>query len=131
MNYDLDTELLKSDLRAIGDFFTNFAKSFGPSPRKISFLEETKIRFMLTLVEMGPVKIFKTVVVIIGGIVLYFTMFRHSDSLFMMVTVVLFIMFYAWVWKPELAKEAKDGKSGFDHHFVSISEGVQSVFKKK
>ena len=96
---EFNHDLLKQDIDAVKEFFVKFFKSFGPSQKKVAdkplgFFEEQYIRFRLHLVDMGPVKWFKTVVVIIAGIVLYFVLFRHSDPLFMIVTGFLFIWFY-------------------------------------
>lgn len=135
MKPEINHELLKSDIQAVVDFVIRFLKSFGPSPKKVNdkplgFFEEQYIRFRFRLVDMGPVKWFKTVVVIIGGIVLYFVLFRHSSPVMMIVTVIIFAVFYGWVWGEELAKELKDDKAGFDRHFGSVHKSVTGMFKK-
>lgn len=132
---ELDHDLIKQDIEAVRGFFVKFAKSFGPSPKKVGdkpvgFFEEMYIRFRFWLVNIGPVGWFKTVVVILGGAILYFVLFRHSDPLFMIVTVFLFLWFYVWVWGEELEKEKKDNKQGIDRHFVTIVNGFFDQFKK-
>ncbi len=133
---ELNHDLIKQDIQSVRDFFVKFAKSFGPSQKKVGdkpvgFFEEMYIRFRFWLVDIGPVGWFKTSVVIIGGIVLYFMLFRHSDPLFMIVTAFLFLWFYVWVWGEELEKEKKDGKQGMDRHAVTIVNGFFGLFKKE
>lgn len=137
MQVQIDHDLLSADIAAVRDFFTRFLRSFGPSQKKIGdkpigFFHEQYIRFRFMLVDMGPVKWFKSIIAIIGGLILYFTLFRHSDPLFAFVTIILFIFFYVWVWGEELGKEDKDGKLGFiEGWFLSIQKNIMGVFKKE
>lgn len=115
---DFNTDLLKQDLKEIRDSVTGFFKSFGPSPKQYSFREESKIKFNLWLVDLGPVKIIKIIIGVIVFLLMFFVLFIRSDIYFRILEVVLYLLFYAWLWKNELEAEEKDKKISIPGAFV-------------
>lgn len=127
---EFNHNLLKQDINAVKEFFVKFFKSFGPSQKKVAdkpigFFEEQYIRFRFRLVDMGPVKWFKTVVVFIGAVVIYLIVFRHGDALFRLVAILMFVLFYVWVWGEGLDSEGKD------KYAKKISDWFFGLFPKK
>ena len=130
MNYEFNTNLLKEDWQAVKDFTQKFVKSFGASPKKFSFKEEMDIKFHLWLVDLGPAKIIKAVFATVIFIILFFTVFIHSDYMMQIIWIFIFIMAYFWIFGTELAAEAKSGKTAMDHFIHIIGTEVSSWFKK-
>lgn len=103
-------ELFQQDVDATKQFFIDFAKSFGPSTKKvmgreIGFFEEMKIRFMFNLIDIGPVKLFRATVVIIFMLIMYFTAFQNANVFFKIITIVITLAFSVWVFLPEFNKK--------------------------
>ena len=131
MNYGFNHEQLDADINAVKEFFIKFVKSFGKTPKKVNdkelgFFEEQYIRFRLHLVDMGISKVIRNIIVIIIGIILFFTVFIHSDILFKVLTVLTIIWIYAWFHMDDLKKETTL-LSGI---VMSIHEFINSLFKK-
>ena len=126
-----------------------FLKSFGPSPKKIEerpigIFEAMHIRFRLSLVEMGISQVIRLGIVIIVGIIIYVTLFRHAGTLFKIIIGLGFVVYYAWLMGPHLVEDFKldgvkiTGKptgtvSGylveFHNFWFEFQEGIVSIFK--
>ncbi len=117
MNYEFKKDQFSEDMAEVAKFFLSFVKSFGPSPKKlvdrpIGIFEAMHIRFRLSLVEMGISKVIRTGVVLIVGVILYFTLFRYAAPLFKVIIGFAFLIYYIWLFAPHLAEDMKwkDGK---------------------
>lgn len=148
-NYQFHRSQLEEDFEAIKKFSMDFLKSFGPSPKKIvdrpiGVFEAAHIRFRLSLVEMGISQVIRSVIVIIVGIIVYFTLFRYAGVLFKVIIALGFLVYYAWLMGPHLVEDFKldgvqiKGKptgifSGYMvelHNFwFEFQEGFTSIFK--
>lgn len=132
INYEFNQKQFNDDFDAVKATFFGMIKSFGPSPQPVGFFEEMKIRFMLGLVEMGISTIIRTVILIIVGLFLYFTFFRHSDELFKLIFAILFISYGTWLFLDTLVKQEKDGDF-IAKILLGIRQGILgffSLFKK-
>jgi len=117
MNYEFKKDQFSEDVADIAKFFLSFVKSFGPSEKKlvdrpIGIFEAMHIRFRLSLVEMGISKIIRTVIALVVGIIVYFTLFRYAAPLFKVIIGGAFLIYYIWLLAPNLAEDMKwkDGK---------------------
>lgn len=117
MNYEFKKDQFSEDMAEVAKFFLSFVKSFGPSPKKlvdrpIGIFEAMHIRFRLSLVEMGISKVIRTVMVLIVGIILYFTLFRYASLFFKLIIGGGFFFYYLWIMGTHFAEEGKfkDGK---------------------
>ena len=132
MKHDFDYELLKKDWEDFRDYIRSFFKSFGPTPTQYSAKEEFKIKWGLWKVDMGPVKIIKIIITTIVFLLMFFLIFLKAGVFFKIVTVFLFILFYAWIWMNELEDEAKNEKISLPGKAVlGIGKGVSGIFAKK
>jgi hypothetical protein len=102
MKPGFDHQLLKDDLTMAKDAVFGFFKSFGPAPRQFGFGEDMKTRFMLSLVEMGPLKVIKTVMVTIVALILLLVVFIHADVFFKLISAAALVVFYAWMFSGEI-----------------------------
>jgi len=131
MNYQIDHNQFEDDLIQIKNFFFGLRnKPFDPNPKiinnkKIGVFENLQDRVMITLVELGPMKIFKTLVVTIAMILVYVYIFSHADVFFKIVSIVFMVFFYAWVFLPELKLEMaaldKSHQTGTAHFLVGLN----------
>lgn len=139
MNNGFDHDQLQKDWEDFLGFFTGFAKSFGPKPKKvkdqeIGFFEEMYIRFRLSLVDMGISKIIRTVLVIIVGLIVFGTLFRNATMEMKLIIVIGFIMYYVWQMNDHLIVDKKPvdttakilvGVHDFGHEVI---QGIKGLF---
>ena len=122
MDFGFDHKTLREDLTMAKNAVFGFLKSFGPAPRQAGFAEDQKMRFMLSLVEMGPLKIIKTIMLVIVGLFLLLVIFIHADAFFKVVSVAAFIIFYGWLFSGEIAETVK--KAGDK---ITINQGLAKL----
>lgn len=117
MKYQFHHEQLHHDLDDFWGFFTGFGKSFVPGEVKLQgkplgFWEKKYIGFRLTLVEMGISKVIRVALILIVGLILFFTIFIHADALIKFVCLVGFLLYVAWQYAPHLVDDLKVKDNG-------------------
>ena len=109
MNSVFDHKTLAEDVTIAKDAVVGFLKSFGPAPRSAGLAEDLKDRFMMNMVEMGPLKIIKTLVVLIVTAIIFFAVFLHADTFFKVVSVAVVVVFYGWMFSGEIMDDLGKG----------------------
>lgn len=112
MNKGFNRDQLHQDAKDFVVFSKGFSKSFGSTPKKIQgekigFFEEVYVRFRLSLVEMGISKVIRLVIAIAVAVLLYFILFRNSDTSMRWIVALGFIVFYAWLMMDHLVVDGK------------------------
>lgn len=124
MKYEFDYELMKEDAQHVKEFFFGFSKSVGPQPKSIGTqpvegFEVAKTVFMLGLVQAGPSKIIRGILVALFTLVVYLVVFRHAGPIIQLLMVFAVAFFWLWMFYPEYkkAKETLDAdyKFGVPH----------------
>lgn len=110
--FDFNHDQLQEDINDFKEYFFGFIKSFGPGKKKIgdrgiSVFEEMNIRFRLNLIEMGISKIIRLSLLIIVGVLSYFTLFRNADSAMKIVFGLMFLAYTIWLYLPHMSEGAK------------------------
>lgn len=112
MNYGFNRNQFHKDVEDFTKFFTGFSKSYGPSAKKVSgkeigFFEEMHIRFRLWLVDLGISQVIRLCILIIVGLILWVTIFRHAMLDVRILTIFGFLIFYGWLMDDHLMNKGK------------------------
>lgn len=130
MNYEFHHDQLHKDIDDFFSFFTGFGKSFLPGEVKLQgkplgFWEKKHISFRLMLVHMGISKVIRTALVLIVGIILFFTVFIHADMFMKLVCLLAFLLYFAWQYAPHLINDLKVKDNGiFEGKPTGITSGI-------